>query len=62
MESVYLLVPLSVILVLAIGAVLAWAVMSGQFEKLDEEGDRVLREDPSALKTEAEDKKDDLAQ
>ena len=48
MESIYLLVPLSVVLVLAIGAVLAWAVMSGQFEKLDEEGDRVLREDPKA--------------
>jgi cbb3-type cytochrome oxidase maturation protein len=45
MESLYLLIPLSVILVLLIGGVLAWAVMSGQFEGLDDEGKRVLDED-----------------
>ena len=61
MESVYLLVPLSVILVLVIGAILAWAVMSGQFEKLDEEGDRVLREDPSARTDDLKDKDDEAA-
>jgi cbb3-type cytochrome oxidase maturation protein len=46
MDSLYLLIPLSVVLVLGIGAVLVWAVMSGQFERLDEAGDRVLREEP----------------
>lgn len=45
MESLYLLIPLSVVLVLLIGAVLAWAVMSGQFEELDDEGKRVLDDD-----------------
>jgi cbb3-type cytochrome oxidase maturation protein len=45
MESLYLLIPLSVVLVLLIGGVLAWAVMSGQFEGLDDEGKRVLDED-----------------
>jgi cbb3-type cytochrome oxidase maturation protein len=41
-ESLYLLIPLSVILVLLIGGILVWAVMSGQFEELEDEGKRVL--------------------
>ena len=45
MESLYLLIPLSVALVLLIGGVLVWAVMSGQFEELDDAGQRVLDED-----------------
>ena len=48
MESLYLLIPLSVVLVLLIGAVLAWAVLSGQFEELDESGRQVLDEDDRA--------------
>jgi cbb3-type cytochrome oxidase maturation protein len=46
MDSLYLLIPLSVVLVLGIGAILVWAVMSGQFEQMDEAGDRALREEP----------------
>ena len=46
MDSLYLLIPLSVLLVLAIAGILVWAVISGQFEQLDEVGDRVLREEP----------------
>lgn len=45
MDSLYLLIPLSVLLVLLIGGILVWAVMSGQFEGLDEAGDRILRDD-----------------
>ena len=45
MESLYLLIPLSVILVLLIGGILVWAVMSGQFEELEDEGKRVLDDD-----------------
>jgi cbb3-type cytochrome oxidase maturation protein len=45
MESLYLLIPLSVLLVLLIGGILVWAVMSGQFEQLDEAGERILRDD-----------------
>lgn len=45
MESLYLLIPLSVLLVLLIGGILVWAVMSGQFEGLDEAGERILRDD-----------------
>lgn len=46
MESLYLLIPLSIVLVLGIGALLAWSVMSGQFEDLDAEGRRILEEPP----------------
>lgn len=48
MESLYLLIPLSVLLVLLIGGVLVWAVMSGQFEQLDDAGERILRDDEEA--------------
>jgi cbb3-type cytochrome oxidase maturation protein len=45
MEALYLLIPLSVLLVLGIGAVLAWSVLSGQFDELDREGERILEQD-----------------
>ena len=45
MESLYLLIPLSVVLILGIGALLVWAAMSGQFDSLDREGRRILDED-----------------
>jgi cbb3-type cytochrome oxidase maturation protein len=45
MDSLYLLIPLSIVLVLVIGAVLVWSVMSGQFDDLDAEGRRILDED-----------------
>jgi cbb3-type cytochrome oxidase maturation protein len=47
-ESLYLLIPLSIVLVLAIGAVLVWAVMSGQFDGLEAEGERILEQDATA--------------
>lgn len=45
MESLYLLIPLSIVLVLAIGGLLVWAALSGQFDGLDEEGRRILDDD-----------------
>jgi cbb3-type cytochrome oxidase maturation protein len=45
LDSLYLLIPLSVVLVLLIAGVLVWAVMSGQFEDLDEAGEDALRDD-----------------
>ena len=42
MDSLYLLIPLSLVLVLAIGGLLAWSVLSGQFDDLDTEGRRIL--------------------
>ena len=45
MEILYVLIPVSVLLVLAILAVLGWAVNSGQFEDIDQEGLRILQSD-----------------
>lgn len=42
MESLYLLLPLSVLLVLALIGLFGWAVQTGQFDDLEREGLRVL--------------------
>jgi cbb3-type cytochrome oxidase maturation protein len=42
MDSLYLLLPLSVLLVLALIGLFAWALHGGQFEDLEREGWRVL--------------------
>lgn len=47
MESLYLLLPLSVLLVLALIGVFGWAVNAGQFDDLEREGWRVLEENRS---------------
>ena len=44
MDILFLLVPLSVLLALAVMGVLAWAVWSGQFEELESEGQRIFQE------------------
>jgi cbb3-type cytochrome oxidase maturation protein len=45
MEILYLLIPLSVVLVFLIGAVFWWSVRSGQFDDLEGPGYRVLMDD-----------------
>jgi cbb3-type cytochrome oxidase maturation protein len=45
MDILYLLIPLSVALVLAILCGLWWAVERGQFDDVDREGERILRND-----------------
>lgn len=45
MDILYLLIPLSVGLVLAILVALWWAVYRGQFESVEQEGERILRDD-----------------
>ena len=45
MESVYLLVPVSVVLVFGIAAAFWWSVKSGQFDDLEGPGFKVLMED-----------------
>jgi cbb3-type cytochrome oxidase maturation protein len=42
MDILFLLVPLSVVIVLALLAVFRWAVDRGQFEDLEREGERIL--------------------
>lgn len=55
MESLYLLIPLSVLLVLAIAGILVWAVVSGQFERLDDAGSRILNDEPDPGESDEED-------
>lgn len=45
MESLYLLIPLSVLLVLGIIAIFWWALHAGQFDNIEREGERILRND-----------------
>jgi cbb3-type cytochrome oxidase maturation protein len=45
MEILYLLIPLSVVLVLAVIVLFWWALESGQLDNIEREGDRILRSD-----------------
>jgi cbb3-type cytochrome oxidase maturation protein len=52
MESLYLIIPLSGLVVIGIALAIVWAVRSGQFEDLDGPPNRILFDDdrPAALK------------
>jgi cbb3-type cytochrome oxidase maturation protein len=45
MEILYRLIPLSIVLVFAIGAVFWWALANGQFEDLEGPAHRILLDD-----------------
>jgi cbb3-type cytochrome oxidase maturation protein len=45
MDILYLLVPLSLLLVFVIGAVFWWALQSGQLEDLEGPAQRILMDD-----------------
>ena len=45
MDILYLLIPLSVVLVLFVLIGLWWAIHKGQFEAIECEGERILRND-----------------
>jgi len=45
MDILYLLIPLSVLLVLGIMGLFWWALQSGQFDNIEREGERILRGD-----------------
>jgi len=49
MDILYLLIPFSVLLVLALLAVFAWALDGGQFEDLQREGERILSDGAPVL-------------
>jgi len=53
MEILFLLVPFSVLLALAMVGLLAWAVWSGQFDDVEGEGERIFQE--SALEPVSQD-------
>ena len=48
MEIMYLLIPLSVILVFVIGVVFWWSLRSGQFDDMEGPGYRILMDDDTA--------------
>lgn len=47
MDILFLLVPLSALLVFAIIGVFAWALQGGQFDNVEREGARILEDDAS---------------
>lgn len=50
MESLYLLIPIALVLVILAVGIFFWAVKSGQFEDLDTEGKRILFDNERAEK------------
>ena len=49
MEALWLLIPLSALLVLAIIAIFGWALHRGQFDDLEREGERILLAERDAV-------------
>jgi cbb3-type cytochrome oxidase maturation protein len=49
MESLYVLIPLSALLVLLIIGVFGWAVNRGQFDDLEREGERILTDEAAPV-------------
>jgi cbb3-type cytochrome oxidase maturation protein len=45
MDILYLLIPVSIVLVFAILGIFWWALHSGQFDNVEREGERILRGD-----------------
>lgn len=45
MDILFLLIPMSMLLVLGILGIFAWALNSGQFDDLRHEGERILADD-----------------
>lgn len=48
-EILWLLIPMSAVLVLVILGVFGWAVHRGQFDDLEREGERILQPDPVSV-------------
>jgi cbb3-type cytochrome oxidase maturation protein len=49
MDILYLLIPMSAVLVLLILGVFAWATYSGQFDDIEAEGRRILTSDENGV-------------
>jgi cbb3-type cytochrome oxidase maturation protein len=50
MDILYLLIPLSVVLVLVIGVVFWWSVHAGQFDDLEGPAHRILQDDDTVVR------------
>ena len=51
MDILYLLIPLSIVLVFVIGLLFGWALKRGQFEDLEGPGYRILMDDDGPPKS-----------
>ena len=49
MEILYLLIPMSAVLVLGILGVFAWALHNGQFDDLEQHGQQILDADTGSV-------------
>jgi cbb3-type cytochrome oxidase maturation protein len=49
MDILFLLVPMSVLLVFALMALFRWALNAGQFDDLEREGERILQDEAEKL-------------
>ena len=49
MDILYLLIPLSAVLVLLILGLFGWALHRGQFDDVEREGERILHNDPTQV-------------
>jgi cbb3-type cytochrome oxidase maturation protein len=49
MDILYVLIPLSAMLVLGILAVFSWALTGGQFDDLEQQGEQILLPEPQGL-------------
>ncbi|HPB91037.1 MAG TPA: cbb3-type cytochrome oxidase assembly protein CcoS [Rugosibacter sp.] len=52
MDSLYLLIPISLLIVFCIGLIFWWSLKNGQFDDLEGPGYRVLMDDDSVLMSE----------
>ena len=45
MDILYLLIPLSIVVVFGVIALFWWALQGGQFDNIEREGERILKSD-----------------
>jgi cbb3-type cytochrome oxidase maturation protein len=60
MQSLYLLIPISLIFIAVAIRIFFWAVNSGQYDDLDSEGERILFDQEDSLDDLINEQKDDL--
>ncbi|AMF94480.1 cbb3-type cytochrome oxidase assembly protein CcoS [Vibrio fluvialis] len=56
MESLYILIPIAIVLVCVAVAIFLWAVKSEQFEDLERQGHNILFEDDEQVEKSTKDK------
>jgi|TARA_B110000503_G_scaffold20534_1_gene30851 cbb3-type cytochrome oxidase maturation protein len=60
MQSLYLLIPISLIFIAVAIRIFFWAVNSGQYDDLDSEGERILFDQEDSLDDLINEQEDDL--